>query len=109
MDIQPTITSQIIAWVNGLTIPGIIFFVWRASGWLTKREDAAKAEMASVKQELELHSTNHFPHMQDTLTRIELAQGETTRAVLSSQNEITKAIQASQTAIVQAILTQKSA
>jgi uncharacterized protein (DUF2062 family) len=108
VDIQPTNTAQIIAWINGLTIPAILFFVWKASRWVTKKTEVVD----TITNDLTVIKSNHLTHMQDSLEQMQRGQevhrNEIVAAIQTSQAEVVKAIQASQTAIVQAILTLKN-
>ena len=88
-----TITTQVLNWVNGLTLPALIGAAWTASRWFSKRENAAKAALEQVEN----IRTNHLPHLQLSLDEIKESQRDATEAVVA-------AINASKDAIVQAVI-----
>jgi hypothetical protein len=109
MDVQQTsLVPQILAWVNGLTLPGVLAAAAGAARWYTKREDAAKAVVSDALKQLETIRTNDLHHIQGTLDEIKSGQEKGFEAAERHKSEIVAATVTSQTAIVQAILTLKS-
>ena len=102
------IMTQILAWVNGLTLPGIIIAAITASRWVTKKEDGAKAIIADVLSKMDTIRSNDLHHVQLSLDRMEAAQGKTAEAMTDMKESIVAAQNSSKDAIVQAILTLKS-
>jgi hypothetical protein len=105
---QTSNVSQILQWLNGLTLPTLLGAAFAAARWITKKEDAAKSLFAGIQRELSTLRDNHLHHMQESLDRIEQGQSKMietlnlhTREIVASQNQST-------TAIVQAILTLKN-
>ena len=109
MEIQQTpVLPQILQWLNGLTLPGIIVFAVTASRWYTKKEDEAKATIAQALASVETLRTNDLHHVQLSMDRLELGQNKAIEAMTEHKDAIVNATVASKDAIVQAILTLKS-
>lgn len=106
MDVQQTSNvSQILQWLNGLTLPSLLVGAFTVARWLTKKEDEVKAGIAEAKAELATLRTNDLHHIQGTLDEIKTGQEKVAQAAERHKSEIVAAITASQTAIVQAIMT----
>jgi hypothetical protein len=101
------LTTQVLQWLNGLTLPGIVIFVFGASRWLTKKEDELKGMLDGAKGEFELLKTNHLHHLQQSLDEIKGGQDKLTEAAERHQGNMVLAINSSKDAIVQAILITK--
>ena len=103
MDMQPTLTSQVLAWLNGLAIPTLAIIVWKASWWVSKQ----KQTISTVLSDINTIKTNHLAHMQESLENIKTGQEKMAADAERHKGEIVSAIQTSQTAIVQAIIASK--
>lgn len=104
---QVPLTTQILLWINGLTLPTIIFAAIKGTRWFTKKEEALKQGAEGFKQELALIRDNHLHHIQESLN--EMNQGMKTHHETEQDNarEIVNAVRQSQDAIVNAILLTK--
>ena len=109
MDIQQTpVLPQILQWLNGLTLPGLLGLLLTAYRWYNKKEEAARGVVAEVLQKMDTLRTNDLHHVQLSLDEIKNGQEKGFEAAERHKSEIIAAMVTSQTAIVQAILTLKS-
>jgi hypothetical protein len=109
MDVQQApVLPQILQWLNGLTLPGLLGLLLTVYRWYNKKEEAAKAIVADALQKMETIRTNDLHHIQGTLDEMKSGQEKGFEAAERHKSEIVAATVTSQTAIVQAILTLKS-
>jgi hypothetical protein len=105
---QPTITQQVLAWVNGLTLPGIAFTAFMASRWLTKKEDEARAVVAEALAKVEQIRTNDLHHIQTTLTDMKDSAQRHYDSEERHQEDLVAAMNSSKDAIVNAIISTRT-
>ncbi len=81
-----------------------LLFMWRASRWVAKTEDAIIATVNNAKRELELLRTNHLHHVQATLDEMNAGNRQHYINEEAHQTELIQAINGSKDAIVNALL-----
>jgi len=101
-------TTQILGYINGLTLPALLIGAFSAARWLTKKEEAMKSGANELKTQLETIRDNHLHHIQVLLDDLKNGQDKTTEAMVDTKEAIVSAQNSSKDAIVQAILTLKS-
>ena len=102
---NPSLTSQILAWINGLSLPTLLAGAFGFSRWITKKEQEAKASVATVAASVENLKENHLHHIQESLDGIKTGMGKMADQATENTRDIVTAIRASQDAVVSAILT----
>lgn len=92
--------QQILLWLNGLTLPTIIFGVIKGTRWFTRKEDIVKSTVLSFQEQLTAIKDNHLHTMQESLKEISKDQQ-------AGFKELIQATNSSKDAIVNAILLTK--
>lgn len=112
IDSQPStlqfIADQIGQWLNHLTLPAILFGVWKGSRWVNKKEQETKTVVAGVLADIDIIKTNHLHHIQESLDGLKAGQDETIKLMNENTKDIVAAINNSKDALVSAFLAAKN-
>lgn len=111
-----SLTQQILAWINGLSLPTLLLGALGLGKWLTKKEEEAKTAVATITASVENLKTNHLHHIQETLDGIKTGQdkmveqmSENTRDMVEQMNANTRDIITAQNSSKDAIVNTRRA
>lgn len=103
-----SLSTQLLAWFNTITIPALLLAAWKISRWIAKEEQEARTSFTGLASSIENLKSNHLHHIQESLDGIKQGQDKMAEQMVENTREIVQAINGSKDALVSAFLAAKA-